>query len=400
MSEEYPGSTTTKEDGKFFDFDPIYKKASKGGVLIWQVRIVSDSEKDGVLVLTTTGPADDRKSQKVHAKTVEGNKQASAFDRALKLNNTKRINKLRKGYFETVEEVEQGGIVRVPMCVKNLDPADIDKLPKDFFPCHVGVKDNGVRGTYFRDQHKILSRNLKEHDKMTHLLDDLKFACDLVGKDYLDFELYAHGFKINEIVSMVRRGDTRIKARIFDVPDDTSTWRERLANIVAIRNTVNLQHLQFKAWFVAKSAGELKDFYFQAVENKEEGIIVMRLDGTYKWNNKNSRDDRVMKVKPLISHEFDIVSVGIEKRIHEGQTYYLVEFVCETIEGLTFKVPPTSWGLVKRDRIGREYMKIKKLQGLFSKYVDNLAPLTIEFREWTSAGKPFHIVEVISRDYE
>ena len=123
-----------------------------------------------------------------------------------------------------------------------------------------------------------------------------------------------------------------------------------------------------------------------------EGIVVRKADGEYKWNNKTTRDDTIYKVKPLLSAEFRIVDVQHERRVVNGTPEKLIQFTCEVDPGGDrFKVTPANFGVDLRIEMFAAYE-----QGMMG--VKDYAPLSLTFREYTTKGKPFHIIESYLRD--
>jgi len=377
----------------------LYKKDSKGKIRFWEIQLVADMVTMDVLKQTTTGIVDE--SAKVNNKRIKDSKTAKAMPRAQKLCTTEFNKKLRLGYFETIELARTTEPPKAKMLVKDMLPSDIMKMDKEEFPIFMQEKLNGVAGTYHHDKGEILSRDLKVFDRIPHIVEACRVHCVENGLPILDFEIFAPGFKINEIVHLVKckvgSDDNKklLKAWIFDLPSDQKfSHRNHIMRDVS-RSVQRYEGVSYLFTHMAKNREEVWNFYEDVTENDDgEGIILRTFDGLYKWNNKTTRDNRIRKVKPILSEEFKIIGVTYESRIVASETKQLIEFMCETHDGKhQFKVPPTSWGVEERVQVFHDFkagvLKIK-----------DLAPLTINFREWTSTMKPFHILDTILRDYE
>jgi ATP-dependent DNA ligase len=78
---------------------------------------------------------------------------------------------------------------------------------------YIQPKINGWRTMLNTRTGKFYSRSGREITTMDHIL-------ELVPQDapeWLDGELYAHGYSLDEIQSMIKQGDPRIQFHVFDV---------------------------------------------------------------------------------------------------------------------------------------------------------------------------------------
>ena len=377
--------------GRTKSFPALYKKSSKGKILVWLVTLTAH-DSEGVRVCeqeTITGDINGKlkESYKIH----KPSKVADAWVRADGLVTRESEKKLaRMGYFDSVEKAETCQPPKICMLLKNLDPNDIFNLPEDYFPCDAQLKLNGLRGTYYHDISKIMSRELKEFDELGWIRDACHHLCETGGYEYLDFELYVPGFPVNEIVSMVRHGDPKLKAWIFDVPGD-APWKDRLSAMKHLFSLNLFECIKFVSTETFYDRQSLYDFFKEAEDVGVEGIVVRKRKGLYKWNNKTTRNDTIFKVKPTLSSEFEITDIIHDALIIDGIGQRLIKFVCATEKGDEFLISPTSWGHDRRIQMYQQF-----IDGDIQ--VSALPPLSITFREWTSKGKPFHPIDSYLRD--
>jgi len=390
-----------EDDMRHYEFPALYKKDSKGKIRIYKIEIEGDAAS--AVANTTTGVYGVGK-YKANEKAFGTNKMYDdAYKRAEDAMHTVWRKKIRSGYTEDKDKALTAESPRIAMLPKDVPCEQIAELPRDLFPLYVQPKLNGVRGTYHHKDKKIYTRNMKDYDKLTKMIAQLDLLCESMSLSYLDFEIYKHGLMINEIVSAVRHGDETLKAFIFDVPHDNNNQAVRMKVLSEVSQCLTERLRDFSLLTtvparIAKQPREIQAMLNEVVNAGGEGIICRKKHDSYKWDNKNSRDMRCFKIKPILSDEFTIIGVGMEERKHEGKNWKLVRFTCVTKEGKPFDVSPTSWGMEKRETIWSIFAKLDA-DGK-EKYVESLAPVTLEFREWTTNGKPFHILEVISRDYE
>lgn len=371
-------------------WNSLYKKDSKGRIRFWSVTLGGNNEI--ALQRTSTGICGNNEVVKTAEKEHKRNKSSNAMDSAQKKIQTQYNNKIKTGYFITIEEAETTDPPKMAMLASEMKEAEIMGLPDDFFPCYAQIKLNGIRGTYDDNKGKILSRELNPFNKLSDLAGELQELLLPTSHKFLDMELYAPGYAISDIVSMVRHGDERICAYIFDVPSNL-IQDYRLNDLLSLRlRSPNFsERIKFVNTYTIDSRERLLHFYHTVIDAGEEGMIIRKHNGIYKWNNKTTRGDELIKVKPPESAEFEIVEVLYDELIIEKVKRKLIKFVCKTDKGLTFKWSPTSWGHEKRISEYQEYTR-----GAFSE--KTLPPASLEFREYTKRGLPFHIMDGYLRE--
>jgi hypothetical protein len=357
-------------------FEALYKKTSSGKINCWQVSCVDY----GPVCHKNVSTGHILGKIKTSTKIIEKSSRLGAFDRACSLVQAEFNRKFdRHGYFRTVEEAKSQEVPRKCMLLKDLSLKDIGRLPNSYFPCYGQIKFNGIRGTYNLKDDCIYSRTLKTFDKLVSLKEELKGVCTRNNFSYLDFELYAGGKKINEIVSMVKNGSEKIEAMVFDVPSD-KPFNERLKDL----NHAENPRVHRVGTEVLGSREAIKDLYDYAERYGCEGIVIRKADGLYKWNNGTTRDDTIYKIKPLISAEFEIIACKSEVRVVDGNKEDLITFICKTGTEV-FTWTPANFGVKRRILMYKDYEKDPK------GFVKKLPLASLEFREYTHTGKPFHI---------
>ena len=377
----------------FRNFEVLYKKDSKGNIRAWKLRVEGDEFTAEIQTETYTVNVPNHKK---NIKPVLPNKANKAYPRAILLAETQHLKKLRLGYFMTIEEAKTKEAPKVCMLVKDMLPAEIQKMEFDDFPIFTELKLNGIRGTYHHDKGQILSRELKEFTKIPEIVKHCKDLCTKADINILDFEIYADGYKINDVVSMVK-GDhpdkDKLRPWVFDMPEEGLSFVSRDANIQEMRRVHDPVGIKFVPRNLANNKEDVQAFYDLVINAGAEGIILRKLDGEYAWNNKTTRSNIIRKVKPVLSEEFKISTIYHETRVVKGEEIKLISFMCSTTSGQEFKVSPTSWGVEKRVELYKDWIDSK-----FT--ISSLPLLTIEFREYTKTGKPFHILDTVLRGYE
>ena len=320
--------------------------------------------------------------------------------RAEKLFSTKAKNKRRDGYLEDREAALTAEVPKSPMHLKRIDIGDVTE---DMFPLWVEVKQNGVCGWYDRNKFHMYSRTGEIQD-IPHIrkqIDTLIGPFPIVR--FVHFENIVPNTKVTTINGWIQKPceeSNRLLGGIFDlIPADGAmiqSERVALRNEVFKATGLECPHLYnvTPAWIT--SLAMFKECYALAELRGEEGLVGRAGNATYHFDNKTSRGDYAFKCKPLISSEFTVTRLGIDKRTVsvEGQEVKrnLIEFYCNTPAGKEFKVTP-AWSQEKRDKWGNNF-----LFGILKP--TDLGPLTVEFREWTSKDLPFHAVGIDFRsDY-
>lgn len=354
----------------------LYKRGSGGKIKVWCIE-VANAVDGKVYERTTTGYLNMK--MKTTSKITSGDAEKKA--------NTKADKKRREGYKDTIEEATEAGetLSGMQAMFMSLDEAKkfVDDRHKQGKRSRliVDFKYNGLRGTYHYDADEIISKGNKVYN-VEHLRKELRVLCEVNHVEILDFEMYAHGLPVNEIASLVKntgKDQTKLNAYLFDVlenKDDKSNARDRKKRLDLLSFKF-CDHIYVATSTSITSAMDLQFLYNSAIQSVYEGLVIRDPEEPYDWDNKGRRSTVMIKVKPLYSSEFLCVGCNFEKRKVNDVWYDLIMYICETEGGDTFTVTP---------------------EGDFSTRnvpcpeLDENSWYTIEYRELTTKGIPFHAV--------
>lgn len=344
----------------------LYKKGSLDRIKEWSIQVVQG--KGGSFTENTwSGYMGGR--LKVSSKPSSGD--------AVKKAMTKAEKKRREGYVDNPEEARTAEVTLSGMQAMWMG---LDEIMTLGFRKVLDEKFNGLRGTYHKDQDAIISKGNKVYD-VEHLKEELRDFSNESGLGIIDFELYAPGYKVNEIASMVKSPSNpnkyKLRAYIFDAlvdrHDNLVCYKRKLrleqSKLLMTRGLVLVRSLIFP------SSLDIKTFYEEVVSRGGEGIIVRNADLPYDWDNKSRRSSVMIKAKPLITREFLAIGCSFETRLHNGEYKKLIIYTCVTEDGTSFSVTPE--GEVD-DRC------------IPAPEFNEDSWYTIEFREYTANGIPFH----------
>lgn len=353
----------------------LYKMGSGGKVKVWSIEIERDLKTNKLIERTGSGYVGFKIKYSSKVTTDKGIQKAQ----------TKVDKKVREGYVESIEEAQESEVTLAGMQAKFLSVDEAVELAKlnNFI---ADFKYNGLRGTYHRDTDKIISKGQKEYD-VDFIKDELRSLCDSSNKNLsiIDFEFYAHGYKVNEIASMVKSKDNpdrnKLMAYIFDglsgPSDDTPAMGRKILLSLHGPLIKSYKHLHLVPHHVIKNPLQIKTLFDQALSEGLEGLVLRLRNGQYDWDNKGRRSLVMAKVKPLFSREFLAVGCSYEKRKVQGEWKDLIIYTCVTEDGKPFSVTPE--GDVDSRCIE-------------SPVFDEDSWYTVEFREYTTNGIPFHSV--------
>lgn len=153
---------------------------------------------------------------------------------------------------------------------------------------YIQPKLNGWRALINTKTGQIVSREGNLIDTLPHISKAAKSFSD--RELWLDCELYAHGFSLGQIQSMIKKGDKRVLAYVFDVVLDNTKFGERVSfNVPRLYNSkylVNIETRQIEP-------SEVEFIYQHYLESGYEGAVI-RLDTPY----EQKRSTNIFKLKP------------------------------------------------------------------------------------------------------
>lgn len=227
-----------------------------------------------------------------------------------------------KYYRETVEEAESLLTEGVMLA------QDYSKKPhflEDEF--YVSNKLDGLRvKTVFVDgQPEWHSRGGKTYPVPEHLKSQLRTLHQRTGVEFLDGEGYAHGYKLQNIQSCIKKPNDltpEVTYEVFDIPMLESPWEERLEHLTSLeRHVEDLTHINIVKQDLA-CKDNLSDLLYEALKNGFEGLMLRNKNGgEYLFQNKRSND--LLKYKIMKDSEAKVISCEEDKN---GQGKFLMEW--------------------------------------------------------------------------
>lgn len=285
----------------------IYKKDSSG-----KIRYLSISV-DGSVVVQESGvvgsnnPVINRSA--CMAKNIGKVNSTTPEEQALVEAQAKLVEKMRLGYFNTIEEAQEKGgqDFLLPMLAKDFKK----EKGKIKFPCYVQPKLDGMRALGSVDN--LISRTGKVIDTLSHL--DLSDLEDVI----LDGELYAHGISFQENMKLIKKyrpGLTeQVKYHVYDIVMD-APFSLRTA---ILRNTVlelYSEKIEVVPSYRVYNFYDIDTFHQQFIAAGYEGTIIRHSDEGYQVNKRSSQ---LLKYKDFLDEAYKIVDVvPSESRPEQG----------------------------------------------------------------------------------
>ncbi len=291
----------------------LYSRTSTGNVQTWHVEIQEYCYR------AITGLLEGKKITNEWTTCIGKNpgksNETSGEEQALKEANAAWKKKVKEGYHESVDDIDNQTFIE-PMLAKNYN----DHADKVVFPIWSDKKYNGMRclltskGMFSRKGEKIISA--------PHVFNFAKHLFKDHPNLVLDGELYDHNlrYELNELMKLVRKTKAKditvahlakskelVKYYVYDCWDfldvtiDTnfSKRKDRLRPVIA-----GVQSLVFVETDLAHNQEELDDFYASYLEDGYEGQML-RFDAEY----QQTRSANLLKRKPTDDSEFVIVDI-------------------------------------------------------------------------------------------
>ena len=171
------------------------------------------------------------------------------------------------------------------------------------------------------------SRGNKEYQVPAQLVEELKLLKEHTGLSVFDGEAYIHGVKLQKIQSCVKKHNEltpKVTYQIFDVPDITKGWEERLADLTSLKRVVDLLELEYVAVVeqTLTSKDNIKELLQGYLVRGFEGAMYRNKGGKYLFQNKRSND--LLKHKEFFDSEARVVSCSEDKN---GQGLFTMNWV-------------------------------------------------------------------------
>jgi DNA ligase-1 len=298
---------------------------------------------------------------------VEEGKQSRTLKEQIMSRMASRISKQRdKGYVDSIDKIGSKIVNTLGLPKPMLAKKFKDVKGISFEHAFVQPKYDGNRCLITKQNGEVFaySRNGKVIDSIDHITSSL----DLDEGDILDGELYAHGERLQTIVSWIKRKqeDTkRLKYHLYDYMIEAP---------YAVRFPLAIEKIHSDAISVTPTFRVLNEEdtirHFKHFREQEYEGAILRWGKTGYEDNK--RSNSLVKIKEWIDEEFEVVDIHIA-----SDGWGVLE--CVLPSGDTFRV--SAPGSIA------EKMEVADNP---ERYVGKI--VTVEYAQLTRDGIPFHPV--------
>lgn len=285
----------------------IYKKDSSGKIRYLEIRNEGGCVVQESGVVGTDNPVVNVST--CEAKNIGKSNATTPEEQALLESIAKITEKMRLGYFDTIEEAQQKGgkDFLLPMLAKDFKK----EKGKIKFPCFVQPKLDGMRA--LGSAENLISRTGKVIDTLSHI--DLSDLEDVI----LDGELYAHGISFQENMKLIKKyrpGATeQVKYHVYDIVMD-APFSTRTAILLNTVLEIYSEKLEIVPSYKVFDFGDIDRFHQQFIAAGYEGTIIRHSDEGYQVNKRSSQ---LLKYKDFLDEVYEIVDVvPSESRPEQG----------------------------------------------------------------------------------
>lgn len=328
----------------------LYSKTSTGDIQMWSCSIAGNK------IFVEYGLIDGKKQESVkvikEGKNIGKSNETTPEEQAQIKYNSMVNDKIRKGYFHTLEEAEEN-LYLSPMLAKKWEDHKHKFLSMDK-PFIVEAKIDGVRCLSIYNPKtgaiKLQSRGNKEYD-IPHIKDQLNILYNKLGvlneNVILDGELFISEENFETIASAVKKigpNTGRVIYILYDVIllddldmkcKDRKDFLDRIKkHQMSYKYASQMKDIHLVKTDLAYNEADVEDLIDYYVSEKGmEGAIIRHPDGKYKIDG---RSDQLLKYKKFVDEEFLVVDInaGVDKFENVGI------FTCETKDGIRFKATP------------------------------------------------------------
>lgn len=337
----------------------IYKKDSSGKIRFLEIRNYENFVVQISGVVGTNSPVINKSA--CEAKNVGKSNATTPEEQALIEAQAKLTEKMRLGYFNSIEEAQEKGgkDFLLPMLAKDFKK----ELKKVKYPCYVQPKLDGMRSLATEDE-GFMSRTGKAIDTLGHIvLADLEDSI-------LDGELYAHGISFQENMKLIkkyREGETeQVKYHVYDMVID-APFHDRHIMLMALVERMENPNIEVVPTYLVTNQNQMKNHHAIFVSQGYEGTMIRHSEEGYAVNKRSSQ---LLKYKDFLDEVYTVNEVWpSEARPDQG----VVE--CVTSEGITFTCG------MKFSHFDR-----KMILAMKEEYIGKKAE--IRFFEYTDGGLP------------
>lgn len=286
----------------------IYKKDSNGNI-----RYLSISTESNIIIqesgiVGTNSPIFNRSA--CEAKNIGKANSTTPAEQAVLEANSKITEKMRLGYFDSIEEAQEKGgkDFLLPMLAKDYKK----EFKKVTYPCYIQPKLDGMRSLGC-NEFGFISRTGKLITTINHI--DLEGLEDVI----LDGELYAHGISFQENMKLIKKyrkdKTEQVKYHVYDIVMD-APFPERHFSLVALVTALENPNIELVPTYLVNNETEMKQYHVQFISEGYEGTMVRHSNETYAVNKRSSQ---LLKYKDFIDEVYEVVDVvPSESRPEQG----------------------------------------------------------------------------------
>ena len=314
-------------------FDPIYKRDTKGQIRVWYVEVGYNSDDDAGYRIGSglqNGKNTISLWKKTEPKNVGRSNATTAKEQAVAEAKSQMDNKLERGYFKSLDNVDTFDKFKPMLAAKYEDV-------KITYPIFSQPKLDGIRCIARADG--LWTRQGKEIVSVPHINKALEDFFKTNPNAILDGELYNHELKddFNKITSIVRKtkptdsdlqeSERLAQYHIYDLGSCAGVFDYRNRVLQSLNIWVH-DCIRIVPTSDVTCEEDLNFLYYQYLERGYEGQMVRTND---KYENKRSKT--LLKRKEFLTEEFKVVSMEEGKGNWSG---YVKRFILELTDGTQF----------------------------------------------------------------
>lgn len=249
---------------------------------------------------------------------------------------------------------------------------------------------------------ELYSRTCRDFLTQTHINKELKqILCNTKNKKrfgnlYLDGEMYKHGMKLQDISGASRNTEeqtAKLEYFIFDCFDPTKPdlkYEERKIILQELGTEFAEEtHLKLVATYEINSENDKNFFYQQFLDEKYEGAIIRKGSGKYVFSYGNYRSRELMKLKPYLTNEYEIVGY-VDGNTLKGRAKDTIVWICK-VNDYQFRVVPNATEEERKQLYKDAEVNFEQYRGKM---------LTVQYSTISKNGVPQQPKGIVIRDYE
>jgi len=287
-------------------YKKIYKKDTKGNLRFLEVSTFEDLLSQTSGIEGTISPLTHRKFCK--GKNIGKSNETSPDEQAILEGEAIVRDKLTKGYFETIYEVEQKEVIMPMLAHDYFKYTHKVNWKENWF---VQPKFDGMRCLAFVKANgdvKLMSRAGKEITTMNHIKAELsKIKIDII----LDGELYVHGENFQKNMKYIKKYvpglSERIDFHIYDTINENVFMKrsEEVANV--LRSGIEFKSLKLVMTCVCLDFESLVMHHKNFLKQGYEGTMLRKRSSLYKVNGRSQDLLKYKDFKDLALPILDII---------------------------------------------------------------------------------------------